>query len=499
MKGFSRVRVFSWWLSARTYVMPALIAAAALSVLMHGLHDVGATDHGSLPIIVTAIVLMLTHCVYLLIMARHTVYQHSVEAAPGAAPFVIGLISLAYMALAAEGLVDPDVVKTRNSGASELESVAFAAFALAYFALWLRGRAELAHVANPFPRTIATIKYFRRVDGTFALLFFLYATSLLLSHERDAFPPPLGLMLTSVAHDAFGPHDFRWLSVISVKDLLITSCLWLYVYSTRIVASTVAFYDHDAYLSYMKHVEVDRASHFALPALAAMVKDDATWFDYGSGSGARLVEIIERVYMAPRSPKAPARLWLYDNNPHSYETLDADALSVLDSMQWPWSTVASHGEAPSLSDLLRSSDVVLLSHVLYDPATVRRILEDLEFLPTGTLVLIRVTGTTGIFRAISMAFANRLLEPSRHHAVPQIARRELCEHRGFKEEERVTLRQVYRIGDRGATTDLARWCDIRYGSTVSAQVKRYMDDLVHAGITAIRNDDELYVLRKRSR
>ena len=531
---FSNITYFRLWALTRTYVIPTFLLVAALSVLLHGLFEVQvqeseqshlqveqkleqanpsnshnpdtttrSLEHDrlvngkgvSLSVALIAIILMLTHCAYLLIMGKYIIYQHPADVKPGSALIIIIIISLAYSLQAVSVVLEDQARDTVSRAVVSLPVLSFYLFGVAYLILWLHGNKELKHLHHGFPRTIQTMKYFRGVDGIFSIAFFSYATLLLLS-GGEATNRSFGSLLYISAQSLFTSTDFYWLKVIAIKDVLIFLCIIMYLYSSKIVSSAIKYFDHDTYLRYLKHVELDYQNSAELTKLGPIIGGEKVWFDYGCGSGRRLVEMIRLLFADGSTVKYPSKIYFYDSDQNCYDSLDESALNWLTQQNIPYEIVTNGYNEPERRSLLKTADVVLLSHIFYDPKIVSSIMTDLDALKNEAFVIIRLTGSTGMFRAISMTFANKLYRPSTRHAVPQIGLRELTEKHSFKEIGRYTVKQNYKISDVGATADLAKWCDVAYGESISFQVKKYTDDIVNTNIKVFPNDDQVYALQK---
>jgi hypothetical protein len=358
-------------------------------------------------------------------------------------------------------------------------SVPYFLFSVAYCLLWKHGCDELKSKEFQFVRTHQNIKYFKFVDGLFAVLFFSYA--LFLVSELDIFSRTL-IYKTDVVSS--------WYSLIHSKDILIAMCTSLYLLSSKMVSKLIATKSNDTYAKYLTHVDLNNQFHYEM---GNSLGTEKVWFDYGSGTGRRLHEVMQLFYN--KNVKPAYKIIFYDKDVNIYDKIDIEVECWLRSKRIQYEFLMTPAKYKSFLSSLNKADIVLLSHLAYDPHKVNVIITKLKTMKIGALIVIRVTGATGLFRAISMMFSHNLMRPSFRHAVPKILIRAL-DCLGFKQIKKVRVQQKYNLTDVNATSDLANWCEFAYGDTVGGLVKDYLDEIQSNGITVLPNDDEIYILQK---
>jgi hypothetical protein len=491
---FQTVSGFQRWTTTRQFVLPAMLAGAALSIFVYGvlqspIHDpaYAAQRSSHIAAILAAATIMLLHSAYLLMMAQHLVYSQPVDRNLGASPWVLAFIAAAYLSI---GL---------NAGLTFVRAptipafVTYGLFALSYLTLAVRGVAGVHGKHFQLPRTQISTRYFLFVDAGFGILFLKSTISAFSSQTYSS--TTAGESLAIVVRNMTGMHPV-YLAAVTNKEILILLVLLFYTVARTLVDRRLTAHASSTYEAYQSHNLIPATQDDSLHAVGDSIGYEKSWLDYGSGSGVRLVELLELIYPAGVQPART--VVLYDADMSVYETLDSASLKRLEEKGIRVEKGQVYVDPIKRRERLGNIDVLLLSHITYDPPRILRILEDIACLKEDSRVVIRVTGSTGLFRAISVMFSTRLVYPSSRHSVPQILLEELQKDYGFRQVRQARITQRYALNHKDAPVDLARWCDIRYGENVGLHTKKYAELLQRRGIVDLPNDDDIYVLERVS-
>lgn len=481
---FETIRGFLLWRRVRTIFLPILLAIASLSVLFHGLTEIDRPDVLHLEIIILSVALMLLHCVYLLTMTWQIVYRHTVDRYLGLTPLVLVLITLAYGILAVKSMLHGDSIHTEETTFSYFSVISFILFSLAYFVLWQHGRHELSHEEFLFPRTKESIKYFIKIDLIFFLSFTVYAGYILIS-------PYFQHLLPKFFLDQGSNHP---LTLVSLKDVLILTSLVAYWSSQNAVAREMKSKTNLLYKNYLKHVSLEEKQP-TISTFNSNGNSEPAWFDYGCGSGQRIKELL--TICGAVDVTIPSEIFFFDTDESQYDNVENNLGNWLRTKGIKYNYIHGGVPGPQFKESIQKADVIVLSHLTYNPTTTFRVLKSLESVREGSLLLIRVTAPTGLFRVISTMFSQRVFVPTYRHTVPNIMMSNL-EKMSFNQIHRLQIKQRYAISEEESKRDLASWCDLVYGESAGMLVYNYIVDVNENGVNSIPNDDEVYLLRRQS-
>lgn len=477
---FASIRTFRRWRWSRICLFPAAFVVACMSVLVVGLtHGVGpsaapeAAPASQLALwsALVAVALMSIHLWYLALMARSLIYAHPIEQNLGGTPYVFLLISLAYV-LAASGAYLPEAMAHREAIGAALDSAVYGLFSLAYGLLFTHGIRTLPTGLGMMPRASFSTRYFLVVDAVFCVSF---------------------LVMIFVPVE-IGPLHVGGLAInVRAKDVLILTSVIVYSISTLVIEIVVLLFEKNrAYENYLSHVRLVPGESDGLRGVAETVGLRSVWVEFGGGSGRHLLETLRLLYPDARPPLRA--LYLFDRESVVQR---ATHRHLVDTLTGAGVRLERIGDRKAIARILKTeAEVVLISHQFYDPPAVERIIADIAGLRVGSCVIIRVSGTTGMFRAIGMYDSGRLVAPTSHHVVSEVGIRELCRRHGFRTVHRCRIAQYYRIADQDATANLARWCDIRYGQHAGDAIREYVGTLADRGVQVLPDDDDVYILRK---
>lgn len=490
MHEFSKLGFLQIWIIARRYIFPILILSAAISILIVGIfnsfsaHSLSTFTHNVVTSsdattrIATSVVLMLVHASYLLIMAYHIIYGFPLERYPGWPPAVLALICIAYWLIAIHAGFRFHAVELSPNKASWLVASPYLLFGPAYILLAIHGIHE-CRGGEAQRRARVSKRYFLIIDSIFGILFMFFGFEALSQNQIGA-----------NSHEA-GKSDLSSPAMISSKDILIVLVLVGYGAANKIVTILAGFHRNIDYEEYLKHTKLISPPG-ALADIGTTIGHGKLWLDYGSGTGHRIREMLELAFKP--STGAASKVLLYDTNITSMEISSDQDKEWFKSNAIPFEKAVPSPELVFRREAIRMADVVLLSHIVYNPFIGEEILQDLNVLKSGSFVVIRTTGSTGMFRVLSLMNSRRPFNPSFRHSVPQILLRQLQKELGFKLILNGSIKQVYSLS--GGIPALCTWCDIRYGEGVGSLVMSYVNAVHASGISELPNDDDVHVLQK---
>jgi SAM-dependent methyltransferase len=253
-------------------------------------------------------------------------------------------------------------------------------------------------------------------------------------------------------------------------------------------------WENKSYRSYYEGylVNNEAVSISSLPFLAESGTKIACVLDFGCGNGRRLDEILA---------------WLGRTQPKD-EDLEIIGCDKDGSWQAPFKAIAKGRKISFVTNWqevnLGRVDLLVLSHVLYEPHTVAEVVRLIQRCRSGTLVVIRGMSPRSFFAAASAAFSLRLFRPTISHLWHRHQRERLVRKAGLKpvyqrlgDAPDGEVQQAYKLTE--DSIDKARdLLGYLYGRIPGETIRRFFTDLRDRGATVeVSNNDLLYLYRKQ--
>lgn len=276
------------------------------------------------------------------------------------------------------------------------------------------------------------------------------------------------------------------------KDLIIVCCVIALPVVRRIVKQLRVY--KDQYQAYLKYNEATITEGVIAGLIGG--KNIKTILDFGCGDGSRLAENLKLL-----------GLW---NSANSFKIVGFDRD---EDWEGPFKNEFDKINAvdfwgkPDINRLKTfKADLIILSHVLYEPKTVKEIEKLLERQDVGTLVLIRGASARSFFHVASLENSLKILFPTAAHLWETNSLAELVGKAGlepvpYNEKPYYLLPQRYKLDPHGeAAENAGNLIGYLYGSEVGKRIQDFFNKLAKAepesSEISVVNDDVIYMYKR---
>lgn len=276
------------------------------------------------------------------------------------------------------------------------------------------------------------------------------------------------------------------------KDLIIATCVIAVPVVRRIVKQMRVY--KDQYRAYLKYNEATITEGVIAGLIGG--KNIKTILDFGCGNGFRLAENLKLL-----------GLW---NSANSFEIVgfdrDEDWEGPFKNEFDKINEVEFWGK-PDINRLKTfKADLIILSHVLYEPKTVKEIEKLLKRQDEGTLVLIRGASARSFFHVASLENSLKILFPTAAHLWETNSLAELVGKVGlepvpYNEKPYYLLPQRYKLDPHGeAAENAGNLIDYLYGSEAGKRIQDFFNQLAkikpESSEISVVNDDAIYMYKR---
>lgn len=145
----------------------------------------------------------------------------------------------------------------------------------------------------------------------------------------------------------------------------------------------------------------------------------------------------------------------------------------------------------------RNVDLVIISHVTYYYKVVKQITKYLKSCKTGTYIMIRISSPNSFFVPVSIAGANNIFsfKSNRGHLGIFWLNR-IKEKAKLEQVHKYLVKQSYPINDEYKRESLSILLNHLYDGNLAFRIEDYLLSLSENDISAIPNDDLIYILKK---
>jgi hypothetical protein len=490
------------WKRYRTFVVPACLIVALLSIIFGGSlvaeqslterapHSFNRALLGNLG---GATLIMLMHATYLTLMAFHLVYRFPIEEVQTVGISLVP-IAIAYLFHAGSEYKEA----TGGEGSALLAAWSSACFATTYMLVaghGLRERfephPEEHHFVHRTEKTRSTWMLGTDIAMCAVTVFMLLTALEWLPAVVVAREHAIGASFDS-QFNIFGLPLGR---LGTPKDALIALALlflWLARWRDR---KTLRQDQAERNANVLQNQTLEPMDPTSVQTLCTGLPPQAVWLDVGSAQGHQVTELLDMLYASSPS-HFPTEVVFLDR--------DASALAGTEATKpvwWPSTTRRTQRHADVGDDCalaaLSSCSVIHMSHLAYSLETAKRLLAFLEHARVGHHLLLRFTSGASFYRAISASTSCAPLRPYFYHAVHPF----LCEdlkRAGWELQHRTAVVRHYDIASNSARRHLVDWCDCEYGEFSGDVIERYLKGFHLSGRKTVLNSDWLLWFQKRA-
>lgn len=277
---------------------------------------------------------------------------------------------------------------------------------------------------------------------------------------------------------------------VSAKDGAVFLCItvWLIFRVVMHFAKRNSYQaEYTKYLAQMRHVRLVGN----VPQLNLKSNTELTVVDVGCGDGTRLVQLID---------------WLKQSGQLASDVnISATGFDRDDTWKDAFeSTCRGRGiqlkfvedDVHRLIDNIKSANIVLLSHVIYDPAFWPTVAGWLKHCNKNAVVVVRGTSARSFFTVINLAHSRRLTRPTVSHLWYRGVEY-LIRHAGLERMESCCrVKQPYALTDNGDET-ATHVLNNLYGEGPAQLAKEYFSELKKEKVQKIPNDDLIIFLKAK--